>query len=61
MINSPPSTMALSLPVVAAVNRRGSTSAQTVTVNFPAAGAYAYEVDYAKGGGADLTRFTVSV
>ena len=32
-----------------------SATLSTVVVNFPAAGAYAYELDYAKGGDKDLT------
>ncbi|MGA2435799.1 MAG: DUF6531 domain-containing protein, partial [Bryobacteraceae bacterium] len=44
-----------SLPVVAAYNQRTAPTAQTLVVNFPAAGAYPFELDYASGGGPKLT------
>jgi hypothetical protein len=37
------------------VNQRSAPATSTIVVNFPAAGVYPYEVDYAKGGDNNLT------
>src|SRR5262249_45365759 len=37
------------------VNQRSAVAQNSITVNFPAAGVYPYEVDYAKGGDKNLT------
>jgi RHS repeat-associated protein len=55
LVNSPAQTTFASLPVMGAVNTRQAPTLSTVVVNFPAAGAYPYELDYAKGGDKELT------
>ncbi len=42
-------------PVMGGVNQRTAPATNTITVNFPAAGKYPFEVDYAKGGDSKLT------
>src|SRR5207244_6437340 len=42
-------------PVIGGVNQRSVATANVITVNFPSAGTYVYEVDYAKGGDKNLT------
>ena len=44
-----------SYAVMGGVNQRSAPAASSIVVNFPAAGVYPYEVDYAKGGDNNLT------
>ena len=53
-VNTAAVTPFLNYPVMGGVNGRG-TSTNSVVVNFRAAGAYPYELDYAKGGDSHLT------
>jgi RHS repeat-associated protein len=54
-INTPAATPFNNYAVMGGVNQREDTAASTIVVNFPAAGAYPYELDYAKGGDKNLT------
>ena len=42
-------------PVMGGLNQRTAPATSVITVNFPAAGVYPYEVDYAKAGDSKLT------
>ncbi len=53
--NTPTTSPFNNYPVMGGVNQRSAPAASTITVNFPAAGAYPYELDYAKGGDNKLT------
>jgi len=53
--NTPAASAFKGYPVMGGVNRRSAVAQSTMTVNFPAAGVYPYEVDYAKGGDQNLT------
>ncbi len=53
--NTPANSTFNNYPVMGGVNQRTAPVSNNVTVNFPAAGLYPYEVDYAKGGDSHLT------
>ena len=55
LANAPAQTTFRTLPVMGATNIRQAPAAQTIVVNFPAAGTYPYELDYSKGGDSKLT------
>ena len=54
-VNTPATTPFQNYAVMGGVNQRSAPAANNITVNFPAPGAYPYEVDYAKGGDNKLT------
>ena len=58
--NTPAATPFHSYPVMGGVNQRSAAAPSSITVNFPAAGFYVYEVDYAKGGDKNLTMTMLS-
>jgi hypothetical protein len=49
-VSTPASTPFQNCPVMGGVNQRTAPASNAITVNFPSAGVYTYEVDYAKGG-----------
>jgi YD repeat-containing protein len=53
--NTPATTPFKTYAVIGGVNQRSAPTPNTITVNFPAAGAYPYELDYAKGGDNKMT------
>ena len=53
--NTPASSPFKSYAVMGGVNQRSAPAPNTITVNFPTAGAYPYELDYAKGGDNRMT------
>ncbi len=53
--NTPAVTPFNNYAVMGGINQREDTSPSMITVNFPVAGAYPYELDYAKGGDKNLT------
>ena len=53
--NTPTNATFQNYPVMGGVNQREAPAATTITVNFPTAGVYPYELDYAKGGDNQLT------
>jgi YD repeat-containing protein len=55
LVNAPTQTAFGNHAVMGAVNTRQAVTTSNVVVNFPAAGAYPFELDYAKGGDKDLT------
>ena len=54
-VNVPTNTAFGGLPVMGGVNQRSAEATNSVTVNFPAPGAYPYEVEYSKGGDKNVT------
>jgi len=54
-VNTPANTTFQSYAVMGGSNQRMAPAANVITVNFPAAGAYPYEVDYTKGGDSKMT------
>jgi hypothetical protein len=54
-VGTPAVTVFKSYAVMGGVNARQVPVAQNIVVNFPAAGSYAYELDYAKGGDTQMT------
>ena len=53
--NTPATTAFQNYAVMGGVNQRTAPTTNSIVVNFPAAGAYPYELDYAKGGDNKLT------
>ena len=55
LTNTPAATAFKNYAVMGGVNQRSAPTPTTITVNFPTAGAYPYELDYAKGGDNKMT------
>jgi RHS repeat-associated protein len=55
LVNGATVTPFSNLPVLAAFNQRTAPESRNVVINFPSAGSYPYELNYAKGGDSRLT------